>query len=267
MKSCAEIHLSDVQSVYSGPERQLWELLMGEQIHIGGFQSSMDLAERAGVGHGQKGVDLCCATGAGMRFLLRFRGVSRMTGVDATQAMLELGRQRCADEGLADRVKFVEGDVCSTGLPTGEYDFVWGEDAWCYVEDKKRLIGEAVRLIKSKGLIAFTDWMEGPVGLSADEAQRYLAFMKFPSVLGLTEYSALLEASGCHVRLAQDSGRFAGHARLYLAMLELQLSYDACKILGWNVEVFRGLITELRFIQALAEAQKIIQGIVIAQFR
>ena len=45
----------------------------------------MDLAERAGIGAGMSGIDLCCCNGAGMRFLLRFRGVERMTGVDATR--------------------------------------------------------------------------------------------------------------------------------------------------------------------------------------
>ena len=57
---------------------------MGEQIHIGGFQSSMDLAQRAGIAAGSRGVDLCCCTGAGMRFLARFLNVAHMTGVDAT---------------------------------------------------------------------------------------------------------------------------------------------------------------------------------------
>ena len=42
------IGLKDVQGVYSGPDGRLWELIMGEQIHIGGFKSSMDLATRAG---------------------------------------------------------------------------------------------------------------------------------------------------------------------------------------------------------------------------
>jgi hypothetical protein len=119
MKSAPQIHLSDVQSVYSGPEGRLWELLMGEQIHIGGFQSSMDLAQRAGIAAGSQGVDLCCCTGAGMRFLARFRKVARMTGVDATPAMVELGRRRCAEEGLAERFRFVEANACATGLPAG----------------------------------------------------------------------------------------------------------------------------------------------------
>jgi hypothetical protein len=47
MKSIEEIGLSNVQAVYSGPEGDLWELIMGEQIHIGGFISSMELAEKA----------------------------------------------------------------------------------------------------------------------------------------------------------------------------------------------------------------------------
>ena len=107
MKTAPNIHLADVQSVYSGPEGRLWELLMGEQIHIGGFQSSMDLAQRAGIAAGSRGIDLCCCTGAGMRFLVRFLNVAHMTGVDATPAMLQLGRQRAAakkpDQAPADR--------------------------------------------------------------------------------------------------------------------------------------------------------------------
>jgi hypothetical protein len=86
MKHLDGLGLSDVQQVYSGPEGRLWELVMGEQIHIGGFASSMDLATRAGIGEGQGGVDLCCCNGAGMRFLVKYRQVRSMHGVD------EIGR-------------------------------------------------------------------------------------------------------------------------------------------------------------------------------
>ncbi len=96
MKSTQGIELSDVQEVYNGAEGDLWELLMGQQIHIGGFLSSMDLAERANIGAGRKGIDLCCCNGAGARFLVRFRNVSSMIAVDASQTVLERGRRRCA---------------------------------------------------------------------------------------------------------------------------------------------------------------------------
>jgi SAM-dependent methyltransferase len=265
MQSTSKIHLADVQSVYSGPERQLWELLMGEQIHIGGLTSSMDLAERAGIKEGSHGVDFCCCTGAGMRFLIRFRKAARMTGVDATRAVLDLGRKRNAEEGMADRITFVEANVCNTGLPAGKFDFVWGEDAWCYVEDKAKLIAEAARLIKPGGLIAFTDWLEGPVELTADEATRYFTFMKFPNVLSLKEYSALLQSNGCKVTFAQDTGRFPKHVALYLDMIEKQLTYDALKIIGFDMALAQTLIGEMRFMQSLAENGKIIQGLIVAQ--
>jgi ubiquinone/menaquinone biosynthesis C-methylase UbiE len=265
MKSNPQIHLSDVQNVYAGPEGRLWQLLMGEQIHFGGLTSSMDLAERAGIAEGWSGVDLCCALGAGMRFLVRFRKVARMTGVDATRAMVDLGCKRCAEEGLADRIAFVEANVCATGLPAAKFDFVWGEDAWCYVEDKPKLIAEAARLIKPKGLIAFTDWMEGPAGLTDEEAGRYLGFMKFPGVLRLEEYGSLLKANGCNVRTTQDTGRFAIQVPLYIDMIEKQLTYDALKIIGFDMALAQMLIGEMRFMQSLAEKGKIIQGLMVAQ--
>ena len=267
MKSTPRIHLGDVQSVYAGPEGRLWELLMGEQIHLGGFQSSMDLAGRAGIAAGARGVDLCCCTGAGMRFLVRFLNVAHMTGVDATPAMVELGRRRCADEGFANNISFVDGNACATGLPASQFDFVWGEDAWCYVEDKAGLIKEAARLLRPKGRVAFTDWMEGPAGLTDAEADRYLTFMKFPSVLALDEYTALLKSNGCAVKLAQDTGRFANCMPLYLDMLEKQLTFDALKIIGFDTALAQTLLGEMRFIQSLAQAGKIIQGLVVAEIQ
>ncbi len=264
MKQVSDIGLRDVQAVYSGPEGQLWELIMGQQIHIGGFRSSMDLAERAGIGAGMSGVDLCCCTGAGMRFLVRFRNVDRMHGVDATAAVIERGRCRCAAEGLAERVAFTLADVCDTGLPAASFDFVWGEDAWCYVVDKQKLITEAVRLVKPGGVIAFTDWIEGPAGLSADEARRWLRFMKFPSVQDLDGYRRLLSEAGCEVRAAEDTGRFGPYVDLYLNMLNMQLAYDALRIIGFDAELMQSLAGEMAFMQELAHAGKIAQGLFLA---
>ena len=38
MKAIKNIGLEKVQAVYSVPEVDFWELVMGEQIHIGSFQ-------------------------------------------------------------------------------------------------------------------------------------------------------------------------------------------------------------------------------------
>lgn len=265
MKTLQGIGLSQVQSVYSGPEGDLWELIMGQQIHIGGFASSMDLSEKAGIAAGSRGVDLCCCNGAGMRFLLRFRNAAHMTGVDATDLVLERARERCAAEGMADRTTLVKADVCATGLPAASMDFVWGEDAWCYVVDKPALIREAARLVKPGGVVAFTDWVEGPTPLTQAEVDRFLGFMKFPSLASIDDYRGLLNGSGLKVERAGDTGRYAPCIDLYIRMLAEQLTSDALRIIGYDMDLMKALGGEMGFIQQAAHAGKIVQGLFVAR--
>jgi SAM-dependent methyltransferase len=264
MPESSTADLARVQSVYSGPEFQLWELLMGQQIHIGGLPSSHELAEKARIAEGSQGVDLCCCTGAGMRFLARYRNVKFMDGVDATETVVQLGRERCRQEGLDDRMRLIIADACQTGLPDQAADFVWGEDAWCYVVDKPQLIAEAVRLVKPGGTIAFTDWVEGPAPLNDQERERLLGFMKFPNIQGLTGYGDLLGKHGCQVLTCEDTGRFQPHVELYLNMLQMQLSYDALKILGFDTGMFEAILGEMAFMRQLASEQKLVQGRFVA---
>src|SRR6266851_7819554 len=182
VKSIEGISLADVTSLYAGAQTEFLHLLYGQQIHIGGMKASIDLAERARISAGLSGVDFCCCNGAGMRFLVRFRNVASMIGVDATESVVERGRTRTREEGLDNRIRFVVADACQSDLPTASADFIWGEDAWCYVTDKPKLIAEAARLVRSGGVIAFTDWVEGPVELTEAEAQRFLRTMSFANV-------------------------------------------------------------------------------------
>ena len=165
----------------------------------------------------------------------------------------------------SDRITFTLADACETGLPAESADFVWGEDAWCYVVDKAKLIREAVRLTKPQGTIAFTDWMEGPAGLSDAEAERFLRFMKFANVQSLRGYAGLLGGARCEVAAAADTGRFAPYVDLYLDMLDKQLTSDALRILDYNLAVMEGLAGEMKFLQQLAHDGKIVQGLIVAK--
>jgi SAM-dependent methyltransferase len=265
MKSIEGIGLKNVQDVYSGPEGELWELIMGEQIHIAGLTSSMDLAEKAGIQNGTTGVDLCCCTGAGMRFLLRFRNVVFMFGVDATEKVIEKGRHRCKQEKLEDKTEFILADVCNSGLGDSSVDFVWGEDAWCYVVDKQKLIHEAARIVRPGGTIAFTDWIEGEDNLADSEAERFLKFMKFPNIQNRSGYAELLEQNGCTVITNENTGRFAPYVDLYLNMLNMQLTFDALKIIGFDQNIMQAMADEMMFMQKLAHAGKITQGLFVAR--
>jgi SAM-dependent methyltransferase len=238
---------------------------MGEQVHIGGFASSMDLADKARIQAGTKGVDLCCCNGAGMRFLVHFKNVASMHGVDATERVIQRGRKRCEAAEFDDKIVFTLADVTATGLDDETMDFVWGEDAWCYVEDKSALIAEAARLVKSGGVVAFTDWIEGAKSLTDAEAQRFMTFMKFPNIQDLHGYQDLLKINGCKVLIAEDTGRFAPCVDLYLNMLQKQLTFDALRIINYDADLMQALAGEMSFTQELAHAGKIVQGLFVAR--
>lgn len=265
MKSIQGIGLNDVKALYSGPQGDFMQLVFGEQIHIGGMKASIELAQRAGIGAGMKGVDLCCCNGAGTRMLVRFCKVESMIGVDATECVVQTARARCQEEGLDDRIKILLADACETGLPSGSADFVWGEDAWCYVTDKPKLIAEAVRLVRRRGVVAFTDWVEGPAGLSDAEAQQFLGMMSFANVQDVHGYARLLSQNGCEVESAEDTKRFSLHMELYLKMIEMQLTYDVLRTLAFREDLLKTLTDGFRFLGALSRADKIVQARFIAR--
>jgi ubiquinone/menaquinone biosynthesis C-methylase UbiE len=179
--------------------------------------------------------------------------------------MIELGEQRTDRDGLSERISFVLADACSTGLPDGSADFVWGEDAWCYVADKPALIAEAARIVRPGGAIACTDWLAGPVRMTAREAERFLRFMTFPGLLDLDEYRRLLEANGCRVEVARDTGRFAPWVDLYRQMITMQFTYDALRLVGFDEERMEALEADRRLTQELAHDGKLIQGMLVAR--
>ncbi len=260
-----DMPLTKVNEVYDGPEGKLWELIMGEQIHAGGFQSSMDLARRADIAPGMKVLDLCSALGAGVRFLVRNFDVEGF-GLDGTRTMHEEALRRAKEDGLDGKTEFKFGDVTDIPWPDGTFDAVWGEDAWCYVIDKAQLVREARRVLKPGGIIAFTDWIEGAKGLSDEEAERINRFMKFPYMESLEGYRDLLGRTGFDVQEASDHTEgFANLIDLYMRMLGEQLTGDALRIIGHDMEMFQAMAGEMKFLSDCAHAGKFGRGRFIAK--
>lgn len=249
------VTLQDVSDVYSGPEGRLWELIMGEQIHVGGFASSMALARQAGIKPGQKVLDLCSALGAGLRFLVKNFKVNGY-GLDGTQHMFEEAKRRANRDGMNGSIEFKYGDVTAIPWPDTSFDVVWGEDAWCYVADKDKQISEAARVLKKGGTIAFTDWVEGPKGLPDADAERINRFMKFPYMESQKGYEALLKKHGFEVKVSDDlTAEFADYIQFYIDMLTKQLTFDALNIINWDMSLMQAMGGEMDFMLEKARAE------------
>jgi ubiquinone/menaquinone biosynthesis C-methylase UbiE len=210
-----DVGLEQVNDVYNGPGGVLWEMLMGEQIHVGGPQETDVLAREAGVGARSRVLDVCSALGGPARHLASTIGCE-VVGLDATSTMHAEAVRRTQAAGLQEKVSFRLGDALDMPFEDGAFDVVWGQDAWCYVTDKARLMRECARVVRPGGVVAFTDWIE--TGPMSDERWTALnAFMVFPYLETLDGYAVLAESAGLGVMAREDlSLDFARHVGMYL---------------------------------------------------
>ena len=105
MKKLIDISIAEVSEAYAGPVGTLWEMVMGEEIHIGGTMATSELAVLAGITKDARVLDICSALGGPARHLAAEFGC-RVTGIDATPAMVEEATRRTGVAGLDGRVTF-----------------------------------------------------------------------------------------------------------------------------------------------------------------
>ncbi len=214
--------IADVNEVYEGPVGKMWEMLMGEEIHVGGGKETEILAQKAGINRETSVLDVCSALGGPARHLARKYGCS-VTGLDATSKMVDEAVLRTELTGLSDHVAFRLGNALDMPFHAGTFDVVWGQDAWCYITDKERLIRETHRVLKSDGVIAFTDWIQAG-NMSDDEWDELNSFMAFPSMETLDGYEKILKDIGFTILEKEDlTGDFAHNCHLYQNRLRKEL--------------------------------------------
>jgi ubiquinone/menaquinone biosynthesis C-methylase UbiE len=73
------------------------------------------------------------------------------TGVDISEGMLAIARQRASDLGLADRVELRQGDVQALDLPDSSVDTVVSTFTFCTIPDPLLAAREARRVLRPGG--------------------------------------------------------------------------------------------------------------------
>ncbi|TLU82864.1 MAG: methyltransferase domain-containing protein [Chlorobium sp.] len=237
-----DVTIGNVNEVYDGPGGILWEMLMGDQIHVGGEEETGILAEKAGIDPDSHVLDVCSALGGPARHLVQTYGC-RVTGLDATLRMHEEAVRRTKEAGLDGRIEYRLGNALDMPFPANTFDVVWGQDAWCYITDKKRLIEECARVLKPGGVLAFTDWLEtGP--MTEDEWLALNTFMVFPYMETLEGYVDLARAASLTVIEQEDlTPDFARNIQLYLDKVQNEFKAGIVGNYGQGMydEVERGI--------------------------
>ena len=143
--------------------RRVWQLAspdLPSQIEPYSFVSIVLLrhvADALALSPGMTLVDLGCGRGGPGLWLARSHG-ARLIGVDFSAVAVQQATDRAALFGLADRARFVVGDLAATGLADGAADAVVSIDALHFAADATAAAREAWRLLRPGGRLVLTNW-------------------------------------------------------------------------------------------------------------
>jgi SAM-dependent methyltransferase len=104
-------------------------------------------------GTGAHVLDIGSGLGGPAIYLARQMGC-RVTGIEASAEHVRAAADAGADAGVADRVRFVAGEVVNAGFPLGAFDGIVSHDAFVTVANKRRLFALCRRWLRPGGRLA-----------------------------------------------------------------------------------------------------------------
>jgi SAM-dependent methyltransferase len=99
-------------------------------------------------------LDLACGTGAVTRIVAARCGAGRVTGVDITEAMLDVARTLVPD------VTFLQGAFAALPVADGSADVVLCQQGLQFAPDRAAAVAEMARVLRPGGRIAVACWTE-----------------------------------------------------------------------------------------------------------
>ena len=143
-------------------------------------------------------VVLDLGSGGGIDVLLSARRVGptgKAYGLDMTDEMLALARRNAAEVGAAN-VEFLKGHIEDIPLPDGSVDVIISNCVINLSADKRRVLGEAFRVLKPGGRLAVSDVVVN--GEVPPEIRRSMELWVgcIAGALEVTEFERLLREAG-----------------------------------------------------------------------
>jgi ubiquinone/menaquinone biosynthesis C-methylase UbiE len=132
-------------------------------FHIRGRQSTIELAELAGLGSELRVLDIGSGPGGSARYLASQHRCS-VVGLDITPGYVALARRLSSLVALDHLTAFTVGSAEAMAFDDAAFDLVWSEHVQMNVKDKDRLVQESCRVLKPRGRLVMHEVFRGPQG-------------------------------------------------------------------------------------------------------
>ena len=195
------------------------ELIYGDNyLSPGGESATTALASFGQIAKGERVLDAGSGLG-GAAFYLAKQFDCIVHGIDVLAETVESAADRARANGLADQVSFVCGDATNLPFADQQYSVVWGQDAWCHIDDKSKLTQEFARVLTADGKLVFSDWLLGSPPSGRNKSIRRVTAS--PGMADLPGYREILQHSGFALTdYADGSAAFVEQYRAILARLQ-----------------------------------------------
>ncbi|QFG03003.1 class I SAM-dependent methyltransferase [Tepidiforma bonchosmolovskayae] len=170
-------------------------LAPADQFHMGGLRATRELARLAGVGPGDRVLDLGCGLGGPARVLAAEFGCE-VTGVDLSPEFVRSAAVLTEACGLGERAAFRVADATALPFADASFDVVFTQHVVMNIADRRAFWSEAYRVLRPAGRFAFFDVIRGP---NPAEPAYPLPWARDPSISFLLDAAAtraLLEEVG-----------------------------------------------------------------------
>lgn len=213
--------------------------LCPEQFHLGGMETTEELAAMANIRPGLEVLDVACFLGGPARWLAAHCGC-RVTGLDIDWGVIAAAKKLAAFWLPGTVVEFVQGDALRMPFPDGVFDVVWGQDAWPH---RPGLFDECARVLRPGGAIAFTNSVLG-------ESFRFGGDV-FYDAYTAAEYAQMLEDAGFCILIREDVSGFATACwEELLDRLEREKEEFTAQLGAWRygreLRELRGIVSDYR---------------------
>ena len=157
-----------------------------DQFHVRGKQSTLELANRAGISAWQSILDVGGGLGGPARTLATMFGCD-VAVVDLIEEYCDVGKMLTRRLGLSDRVVHRYGNALALPFPDESFDVVWTQHSTMNIEAKPNIYAEFDRVLRRKGRYASQEIMQGenkpvhfPVPWARDPA---ISFLETPDTI------------------------------------------------------------------------------------
>lgn len=115
------------------------------------------VAANAGLGPGDRVLDVGCGYGAGAVSFMRGRQPASVTGIDVTDIRIEEGRRYVAAHGYADRIDLQLGDATKMRFADASFDKLVSVECAFHFDTRLAFLHEAARVLVPGGTLTLTD--------------------------------------------------------------------------------------------------------------